>query len=160
MVCIGDLSVIQVVTILAAKGFRRIIGAVWIIQMEPEEKGVRLTLLQPRERAINALSRSPVHQPNIAANEGFWRKRIIIKIEASSQSPTPVEHESADHRARRIAVLFESLGDRPKSRIERLAGKILHSVLERIHAGENGRMGRPRQWNLRNGTLEHDAIAA
>src|SRR5712691_6651309 len=59
MVCVGNLSVIQVALVLAAKWFWRIIRTVRIIQMKPEEKGPQPILLQPPQSAINALPCSP-----------------------------------------------------------------------------------------------------
>ena len=84
MVCVGDLSVIQMGLILAAKRLRWIIRAVRIVQMKPEEKRPQLILFQPRQSAINALPRSSVHQSNVAIDEGFWRKGIVVKVESPS----------------------------------------------------------------------------
>src|SRR5258708_31132573 len=87
MVGIGNFPVIRVVRVSAAKRLRRIIRTMRIIQMKPKEKRSRLIFLQPRERAINALSGSPVHQSDIASNEGLRGKRVVVKIETSRQSP-------------------------------------------------------------------------
>jgi hypothetical protein len=43
---------------------------------------------------------------------------------------------------------------------ERLPGEILYAVLKRISAGQDYRMGRPGQRNLRNGALKDNAVAS
>ena len=57
-------------------------------------------------------------------------------------------------------MLLKSLGDGVKLRGERLPSEILHTVLKGIGSGEDCRMRRPGQRNLREGALKDYAIAA
>ncbi len=106
MIGIGDLSVIQMPSILAPIRFRRIVGAVRIVQMEPEEERSPRILLQPRQGVIHAFSRTAIHQPQVAVHEGPGREYVVVEIKAASQSPTSVQDEGAHHRARVIAMLL------------------------------------------------------
>jgi hypothetical protein len=105
-----------------------------------------------------ALPGAAVHQTDILLFEGRRRKRIIVKIEATRQAPTAVEHQGADHGSGGVACLFECLSHRSKLWSERLPGEILHAILKRVSAGQDYRMGRPGQWNLRNGARKHYAV--
>src|SRR5207249_11366054 len=108
---------------------------------------------------VHALLCTAIYQSKIAFDEGFWRERIVIELKAASESPTAVKYERTHHGGSRVAMLLENLRDRDKLRIQRLSGKIPHSILKRISAGQNHCMRWPRKWNLRNGALEDDAVA-
>src|ERR1019366_5947283 len=136
------------------------VGAVRVVEMQPEKKRASRSSLQPGERMGYALPGAPVDQTDILLLEGRRRKRIIVKIEATRQAPTAVEHEGADHGSGGIACLFECLSDGSKLWSERLPGEILHAILKWISAGQNHRMGRPGQWNLRNGALKHYPVVS
>ena len=91
--------------------------------------------------------------------ELLWRECIVIEIKSACEPPTAVKYERTHHRGRGVSLLLEDLSNGSKSRIQRLSGKILYSVLKRISAGQNHCMRWPSKWNLRNGALEDDAVA-
>jgi hypothetical protein len=43
---------------------------------------------------------------------------------------------------------------------ERLPGEILDAILKRVSAGQDHRVGRPGQWNLRDGALKDYAVVS
>ena len=129
-----------------------------VVKMQPEKKRASRSFLQPRDGVRYALPGATVHQTGIFLLEGFRRKCIIVKVEATCQSPTTVENERADHRSGGVTRLLKGLGDRAKLLCQRLPGEILHAVLKRISAGQNHRMRRPGQGNLRDCPLKHDTV--
>src|ERR1035438_4335943 len=87
MVRVRNLSVVLMTLIPAAKRFRRIVRAVRIVQMQPEKKWPPRMSLQPRQRTIDTFSRLPVNESEIAVDEGFRSKRVVVKVESPRQSP-------------------------------------------------------------------------
>src|SRR6202158_3020492 len=132
---VGDLAIVEVAAILGTVGFRRIIWAVRIVKMQPEKKWASRSLLQPGDGMCYALPGATVHQTGIFFLEGFRRERIIVKVEAARQPPTPVEYEGADHGSGGVTSLLESLRHGAKLLRQWLAGEILHAVLKGISAG-------------------------
>ena len=61
--------------------------------------------------------------------------------------------------ARSVSLLLEDLGDRAKTLVERLPGKILYPILKRIGSGQDELRVRPGQRHLRDGELENGAVA-
>jgi len=55
-------------------------------------------------------------------------------------------------------MLFESLSDGAELSGERLSSEILHAILKWIGSGENDRVRRPGERNLRDGMFKEDAI--
>jgi hypothetical protein len=106
----------------------------------------------------HALSGTAIDQTDVFLLESLRRKGIIVKIEAAGQPPAPVEHERAHHGSGRIACLLESLGHGAKFVGQRLPGEVLHAVLKRVGAGQDHRMRRPGQGNLRDRALKHHAV--
>ena|SRR5205085_151782 len=108
--------------------------------MQPKEKRPVRVLLQPLQCPRHALSSATFNQTKIAILELLWRKRVIVKIEAPSQPPTPIEHKRTHHRSGAISMVLERLSNRAKLGIERRTGKILHAVLKRIRPCQNNRV--------------------
>ena len=111
---IGDLAVVRVITILRAKRFRRIIRAVRIVEVKPEEKRMLLVLLQPRERMIDALVRSSVDQSDIFLLESAGEEGIVVINRSRERAPNSIQNKGTDHRPRSVACLLECLCDRAK----------------------------------------------
>src|SRR5208282_4980927 len=97
--------------------------------MQPEKKRAARSFLrsfpQPGDGMRHAVAGATVHQADLFFLEGFRRKRIVVKIEAASQPPTPVENEGADHRSGGVTGLLKGLGHSAKLRRQRLPGEIL-----------------------------------
>ncbi len=132
--------------------------------MQPKEKRTPRSFLlpvfiEPSQRASNALSGAAIHQSNFFLLKRFGGESVVVEIEAASQSPTAIQNERTDDCARGVALLFENLGHRTEALVERLAGKILHTILKRISAGQNGGVRRPGKRHLGDGALEDNAIA-
>src|SRR3989442_2031955 len=125
---ICDLTVIKMVVIPGVERFGRIVRAMRIVKMKPEEKWAARRLLKPVDRVSNALSRFTVDQAQISVLKSFWRKGIVVRVETASQSPASVKNKCADHGSGGISVLFESLGHGAKLGREWLTGEILHAV--------------------------------
>src|SRR5437764_3693697 len=130
----------------------------WIVEMQPKEKRPVRVLLQPLQCPRHALSSATFNQTKIAILELLWSKRVIIKIEAPSQPPTPVEHKRAHHCAGPISMIFKRLRYGAELRRQRRTGKILHAVLKRIRPCQNHRVRRPSQRHLRDRVFEHDPV--
>src|SRR6266404_8403438 len=105
-----------------------------------------------------ALPGATVHQSGIFFLEGFRRERIIIKIKAAGQPPTPIENEGADHGSGGVTRLLEGLRHGAKLLRQRLAGEILHAILKGVSAGQDHRVRRPGKWDLRDCALKHHTI--
>src|SRR5215472_8448791 len=103
---------------------------------------------------VHAFSSLAIHQAKSLRLKRDGGESIVVKIKAARQSPATIEHERAHHCAGSVVVLLKRLRDRAKTRIERLAGKILHSILKGISASQNDGMGRPRERDLRVGMFE------
>jgi len=155
---ISDLAVVRMSFVLGAEGLGRIIGAVGIVEMEPEENGLGPMVLEPLDGAINALTGAAVHQSGVFCGEGFGGKSVVIEIETAGETPGAIKDESADHGAGRVAMLPEGLRHGAEVGIERLSGEILHTVLERIGAGKNDGVRWPGERYLGDGAIEPDAI--
>ncbi len=155
---VGDLAIVEVAVVLGAVGFRRIVGAVRVVKMQPKEKRTSRSFLQPCDGMGHTLPGATVHQTDIFFLEGLRRKRVIVKVEAARQPPTPVEHESAYNGSGCVTRLPEGLGDGTKLLRQRLPGEILHAVLKGISAGQDDRMGRPCKWDLRDCSLKHNTL--
>src|ERR1019366_8945622 len=93
---IGNLAIVEVAAVRGAVGLRRIVGAVRVVEMQPEKKRASRSSLQPGERMGYALPGAPVDQTDILLLEGRRRKRIIVKIEAKRHDPNAVEHDGGD----------------------------------------------------------------
>src|ERR1700682_6851894 len=102
---VGYLAIVEVAAVLGAVGFRRIVRAVRIVKMEPEKKRASRSFLQPGDGMGHALPGATVYQSGMFFLKGFRRERIIVKIEAARQPPTPVENEGADHGSGGVARL-------------------------------------------------------
>ena len=90
----------------------------------------------------------------------FGGESVVIEIKAASQSPTAVQNKRTDHCACDVALLFEHLRHRTEPLIEGLPGKILHAILKRIGAGQDGGVRRPCKGHLGDGSVEDNAIAS
>ena len=157
---VSDLTIVEVAAVFRAVGFRRIVWAVRVVKVQPEKKWASRSLLQPGDGMRYALSGATVHQPGILFLEGFRRKRVIVKIEAACQPPTPVEHEGADHGSGGVTRVLESLGHGAKLLRQRLPGEILYAVLKGVSAGQDHRMRGPGKWDLRDRPLKHDTVVS
>ena len=105
-----------------------------------------------------ALPGATVDQAGIFFLESFRRKRVVIKVEATRQSPAAVENERADHGSGGVTSLLEGLGHGTKLRSQRLPGEILHTILKRISASQDHRVRRPGKRNLRDRALKNDTV--
>ena len=133
--------------------------------MQPEEKRPPRRILppvfvEPPQRASNALSGAAIHQSDFFLLKRFGGEGVVVEIKAASQPPTAVQNERTDHCASGVALLFEQLSHRTKALIERLARKILHTVLKRIRTGQNGGVRRPGKRHLGDSTIEDNTIAS
>src|SRR5208282_6653930 len=126
--------------------------------MQPEKKWTLRSLLQPRDSVRHTFPGATVHQTDVLLLEGFRRKRVIVKVEAARQPPTPVENEGADHRSGGVTRLLEGLGHGAKLLRQRLPGEILYAVLKRVCASQDHRVRRPSQGNLRDRPLKQDTV--
>src|SRR6266404_8535314 len=160
MVGVRDLAIVRVLAILSAVRLRRIVWAVRIIQMQPQEKRAvwRPLAAEPVYGMRYALFCAAIHEANVFVLEGFGRKSIIVKIETARQTPATVKYERADHSASRVPILFERLSEGTELGIERVAREVLDSVLEWICAGENCGVRRPSERHLCNSALKDNAI--
>src|SRR5436305_1692169 len=129
-----------------------------IVEMQPKEKRPVRVLLQPLQCPRHAFSSATFNQTKIAILELLWSKRVIVKIEAASQPPTPVEDKCTHHRAGPVSMILERLSNRAKLGIQRRPRKILHAVLKRICPCQNHGVRRPGQRHLRNRAFEHDPV--
>ena len=151
----GVLEAVGGLGLAAVRGQAR--PALGIVQVQPEKERAR-RLLQPIQSAVNTLSGFTIHQTQVPFAELFRRERVVVKVEATRQSPTAIEHECAHHRAGSITLLLESLCYRAETRFQWLAGEILHAVLEGIRSCEDDGMRWPSLRDLRDGTLESRAV--
>src|SRR5208283_2697757 len=101
-----------------------------------------------------------VHQADVFLLEGIRGKRIVIKIEAARETPTPVENKGANHGPGGITCVLEGLGHGAKLLSQRLPGEILHAVLKGVSAGQDHRVRRPGKWNLRDGSLKQNPVVS
>src|SRR6516164_5339955 len=116
--------------------------------MKPNEKRFVRMRLEPADRVIHALFRTALDKPKVFVKELFPRKRVIIAVKPAGEAPAAIEHERADDRAGRIAVGLEAFGERSKAGTQRLAGEILHPIVEGIGASEDGCMRWPSEGYL------------
>src|SRR6266480_3194134 len=122
--------------------------------MQPQEKWPPRRFLEPIQSMGDTLTSFPIYQTNVFLLERLGGKSIVVKIKASRQSPTAIEHKGTHHCGRSITALFEGFCNGAELRIEWLPGEVLHAVLKRICSGQNSGMGRPSQRDLRNRALE------
>src|SRR5258708_1920479 len=113
--------------------------------MQPKEEWATRCFLQPYDRMGDTLFGAAVHQANIFFLEGLGGKGVVVEIETASQAPTAVEHECAHYGSSGVSGLFERLCYGTKLRGQRLAGKVLDSILKWISAGQNHGVRRPSQ---------------
>ncbi len=163
VVCVGDLSVIEMAAVLSTIRLGRIVRTVGIVQMQPEEKRtpgrfLQPFLVEPIQRMRDTLAGFAIDQANVLLLEGFGGEGVVVEIETACQSPTSVQNEGTNHCTGGITLQFKGLSDRAELRRERLSGEILHPILKGICARQNDRMGRPGQRDLRNGAFENNAI--
>src|SRR4029077_17399054 len=158
MIRVGDLAIVEVAAVFGAVRFRRIVRAVRVVKMQPEEKRASRSFLQPGDGRRYARAGAPVDNTCIFLLEGSPAEGIIVKVEAARQPPTPVENEGADHSSGGVTRVLEGLRHETKFLCQRLPGEVLHAVLKRISAGQDDRMRRPGKWDLRDCPLKHDPV--
>src|SRR5690242_3365553 len=103
--------------VLSTIRFGRIVRAVGIVQMQPEEKRpprrlVQPFLVEPIQRMGDTLASFAIDQSDILLLEGLGGEGVIVGIEAARQSPTAVQNEGTNYCTGGVALLFERLSDR------------------------------------------------
>src|SRR6266851_9293823 len=109
--------------------------------MQPKEERPSRSLphpvfIKPSQRTSHALPCFAVDQSDVFLLKCLRGEGVVVKIETTCQSPIAIQDERADDCAGGVALLLENLGHRAEALIERLPGKVLHSILERIGAGQ------------------------
>src|ERR1035437_7436077 len=101
----------------APERLRRMIRAVRIVEVQPQEEWLLGRLLQPRDRVRDTFFRLALDQVQLRLAVGLRRTRIIIEVEPAGEPPAVINSKRTDHRARGIAMLPQSLGDGSKARV-------------------------------------------
>src|ERR1035437_1830387 len=117
LVRIGNLAVIGMICESAAERLRRMIRAVRVVEVQPQEEWLLGSLLQPSDRVRDTFFRLALDQVQLRLAVGLRRKRIIIEVEPAGEPPAVINSKRTDHRARGIAMLPQSLGDGSKARV-------------------------------------------
>src|SRR5947207_8499004 len=100
--------------------------------MQPKEKRPVRVLLQPLQCPRHALSSATFNQTKIAILELLWRKRVIVKIEAPSQPPTPIQQKRTHHRSGAIPWNFDHVTNGGNLGDDGRPGKCLHTLVIRL----------------------------
>src|SRR6516165_5421736 len=126
--------------------------------MKPKEKRLVRMRLEPADRVIHALFRAALDKPKVFVKELFPSKCVIVAVKPAGEAPAAIEHERADDRAGRVAVSLEAFGEHSKACAQRLAGEILHPVVEGISASEDRSMRWPGEGYLSDRAFKDNAF--
>src|SRR4029077_13008783 len=105
MVGVSDLAVIKMSPVLGPIGFRWIIGAMRIVEVQPKEEWAVRVFAQPVDGMGNALGGAAIDQADVLLPKGLGGKGVVVEIEAAGQAPAAVQDEGADYGAGRVFVL-------------------------------------------------------
>src|SRR3954470_10562487 len=154
MVSVSDFAIIGRIRKPGPEGLRRLIAAVWIIQVHPQEKRLTTSSAQPLQSLVNARTRLPLHQPRIIFKEAAAFEDVVIKIKASVQPPAAVQNIRAHDPGRVISLRLKRLGNTANLWLERLACKVLDTIVEWKSSGEQAGVARQSERDLGVGLLE------
>ena len=130
-----NLAVVRLFRIAAAKRFRRRVGIVRIVVVDPEKERLRRRPLQKVDRAIRRLLRGPFGTSA--------RQLVIVNIESSRQSEAPRQGEGRHERRRSISGRMQSFADQ-RLRIRDVPRVFVNAVAGGIEARQHRRMRRQR----------------
>src|ERR1700756_36323 len=92
VVGICDLTVIRRICKSCPEGLRRIISAMRIVQMQPQEEWFDARAAQPFQSFIDAPAGLAFHKPGIVFQKAAAFKYVVVQLETPIEPPTSVEH--------------------------------------------------------------------
>ena len=139
---VGHLGLVGPARVLGAKGLRRGVGIVRVVEVKPEAKRtllgfISLSLFQPPEGRRDGLASWPLHRAQIRIFERTEVEIVEVVVESTADAPARVEHEGADEAGGLPPRLAEHLGQGPVAVAEVVADVLAHPVEGRVGAGHD-----------------------
>src|ERR1041384_3132922 len=159
---VGDAPVIRGFRKLAAERFGWIVGVVRIPQVEPQEKGATLLLVEPFERVSQGHFAAALHR-SLAALAGLLPvKACVVDIEAALESGGKpifrIEDDATDKCPCVIALGVQNLGKEWNAGRQAIA-EVADGVVLRKSPGEYSRVRNRRDRGLRVSMFKHHPLA-
>src|SRR2546426_3467763 len=122
----GNLAVVEVSAIAAGVGFRRSVRKMGIVEVSPQKKRLRGSLLQTAERLIHHQVATPLGEVEIGFVEPAEVEVIEVGFKPLIESESGVENGRADKGGRRVAAIAQALGQGRGVCRELVAAEIVH----------------------------------
>ena len=106
---ICNFPVVRCVCKTSTEGLGRVVSAVGIVQVQPEEKWFTAGGAQPFQSLVNTRASLPFHQPGIVLKEAAASENVIVEIEPSVQAPTAIQHVGTDDGCSIVPVGLQRL---------------------------------------------------
>ena len=156
---VGDLAEVGTVPVALGPGFRRLVGRVRVVVVDPGEEARAGGLVEPGKRRVGHLARRPLDFVERHAHGVAEVEVVEVVVEALGDPPLRVEHERRHEAAGAQPLVAQDLRQDDVFVVQVEAAVVPNPVRGRILPGEDRRMRRQRQRRHRLRLLEQHPLS-